>query len=85
MLRPILYNHIVVGRKVWVVNFFTAGHLSLLKRCAIGGVPCSNPLCAGGAGGWDTEPVGWSTDTAPPLTLIDESGVSNPGSVMRAR
>jgi hypothetical protein len=86
MLRPVLYEHLVHGRVAVLVNFFSESHMQLFKAFQIGGVPCSSPSCKGRAmGGWDTEALGWSTETRAPLEYIDKFGVSNGTSIMRGR
>ena len=85
VMRPVLYDHLVHGRVIVLVNLFSTSNLSLLKAFQIGGVPCASPSCKGGAGGWDTEPLGWSTETRAPLEYIDKSGVSNGCSIVRGR
>ena len=76
--RPNLYNFIVSGQRMHVINFATKEHTLRLKEHGIGGVPCGNPHCSGKGGAWNTSPLRWSCKTAGAAILVGESGMPEP-------
>ena len=83
--RPNLYDHVIDGTSVVVINLATAKAHEICQQAGIGSLPCGSSRCFGRDGCWSTKPVSWQHENAAPSVFVDENGRACPMDVARSK